>query len=122
LAASIAEFWRRWHITLSSWVRDYIYIPMGGSRGPKWKTYRNLILTMAALGLWHGAGWNYIVFGVYHGVLLSVERMFPYPAWSNFGLLRMVRVAGTLVLLFVGLIIFRNPNLATTGIMLGRMF
>ena len=122
LSASITEFWRRWHITLSSWVRDYIYISMGGSRGPKWKTYRNLIVTMAALGLWHGAGWTYLVFGIYHGVMLSLERIFPYPAWSNFGVARTVRVIWTLLLLFVGVIIFRSTSLATAGIMLGRMF
>ena len=122
LSASITEFWRRWHITLSSWVRDYIYIPMGGSRGPKWKTYRNLIVTMAALGLWHGAGWTYVIFGIYHGVLLSLERVFPYPAWSNGGVARIARVLWTLLLLLIGVIIFRSTSLAAAGIMLGRMF
>jgi alginate O-acetyltransferase complex protein AlgI len=122
LSASIGEFWRRWHITLSSWVRDYLYIPMGGNRGAKWKTYRNLIVTMAALGLWHGAGWTYLVFGLYHGVLLSLERAFPFPAWTNRGLPRIARVVWTFALLCIGLVIFRNPSLASCWLMLRRMF
>jgi alginate O-acetyltransferase complex protein AlgI len=122
LSASISEFWQRWHITLSSWVRDYLYIPMGGNRGAKWKTYRNLIVTMAALGFWHGAGWTYIVFGLYHGVLLSLERAFPFPAWTNRGLPRIGRIAWTFILLCIGLVIFRSPSLASGWLMLGRMF
>jgi alginate O-acetyltransferase complex protein AlgI len=122
LSASISEFWRRWHITLSSWVRDYLYIPMGGSRGAKWKTYRNLIVTMTALGLWHGAGWTYVVFGLYHGILLSVERAFPMPEWTKRGLPRIARVGGTLGLLCVGLVIFRSSSLTSASLMLARMF
>jgi alginate O-acetyltransferase complex protein AlgI len=122
LSASISEFWRRWHITLSSWVRDYLYIPMGGSRGAKWKTYRNLIVTMAVLGLWHGAGWNYLVFGLYHGVLLSLERAFPFPAWTNYGLPRIARIAWTFFLLCLGVVIFRSQSLASAWLMLSRMF
>lgn len=121
-STSIGEFWRRWHITLSSWVRDYIYIPMGGNRGAKWKTYRNLIITMAALGFWHGAGWTYIVFGLYHGILLSLERAFPYPAWTNRGLPRIGRIAWTFMLLCIGVVIFRNASLTNAWLMLGRMF
>lgn len=121
LAASIGEFWRRWHITLSSWVRDYIYIPLGGSRGANWKTYRNLLLTMTALGLWHGAGWTFAVFGLYHGILLSLERAFPYPAWSNRGLPRLLRVVWTFTLFCIGLAIFRSPSLGSAWVMLGRM-
>jgi alginate O-acetyltransferase complex protein AlgI len=121
-SASITEFWRRWHITLSSWVRDYLYIPMGGSRGAKWQIYRNLIVTMAALGLWHGAGWTYLVFGIYHGVLLSLERAFPFPPWTNQGLPRAARVAWTFTLLCIGLIIFRSQTLASGWLTLTRMF
>jgi alginate O-acetyltransferase complex protein AlgI len=122
LSASIGEFWRRWHITLSSWVRDYIYIPLGGSREGEWKTYRNLIVTMTALGLWHGAGWTFIVFGLYHGVLLSLERAFPLPAWTNRGVTRIARIGWTLMLLCIGLAIFRSPTLTSAGTMLSRMF
>src|SRR4029077_18382031 len=74
-ATGIADFWRRWHMTLSRWLRDYVYIPLGGShRGPA-RTCLNLLTTMTLCGLWHGANWTFIVFGLYHGVLLAVGRL-----------------------------------------------
>jgi alginate O-acetyltransferase complex protein AlgI len=73
---NFAELWRRWHITLSNWLRDYLFIPLGGSRGGRWRLYRNLLLTMALGGLWHGATWNYVLWGTSCGVLLVVYRMF----------------------------------------------
>jgi alginate O-acetyltransferase complex protein AlgI len=76
LAPNIAEFWRRWHMSLSSWLRDYLFIPLGGSRGRRLLTYRNLLLTMALGGLWHGASWTYVVFGLIQGGLLIVHRGF----------------------------------------------
>src|SRR5690606_36963961 len=69
-----SEFWRRWHISLSSCMRDYLYIPFGGSRGTTFETYRNLMLTMLIGGLWHGANWTFVVWGAYHGILLSAHR------------------------------------------------
>ncbi|HEY1685401.1 MAG TPA: MBOAT family O-acyltransferase [Tepidisphaeraceae bacterium] len=71
-----SEFWRRWHISLSSWLRDYLYIPLGGNRGSTAKTYRNLMITMILGGLWHGAAWNYVLWGTYQGLLLCVHRPF----------------------------------------------
>lgn len=68
------EFWRRWHISLSTWLRDYLYISLGGNRNGKIKTYRNLMITMALGGLWHGAAWNFVLWGIYHGALLSIHR------------------------------------------------
>ncbi len=73
-ASSITAFWRRWHISLSTWLRDYLYIPFGGNRKGKWATYKNLMLTMLIGGLWHGASWNFIIWGGLHGVYLSVEK------------------------------------------------
>ena len=73
-SASITEFWQRWHISLSTWLRDYLYIPLGGSRGSSVVTYRNLMLTMLIGGLWHGAAWTFVVWGALHGVYLVVER------------------------------------------------
>ncbi len=73
-AASLADFWRRWHISLSSWFRDYVYIPLGGNRGTKFLTARNIIITFALSGLWHGASWTYVVWGLAHGVYLLLER------------------------------------------------
>lgn len=73
-AADPQEFWRRWHISLSTWLRDYLYISLGGNRGSAWKTYRNLMATMTLGGLWHGAAWNFVLWGVYQGSLLAVHR------------------------------------------------
>ncbi len=72
---SPSDFWNRWHISLSSWLRDYLYIPLGGNRGGSAKTLRNLMLTMALGGLWHGASWNFVIWGVYHGLLLILYRL-----------------------------------------------
>lgn len=73
-ALSIQDFWRRWHMTLSNWLRDYLYISLGGNRGGKLLTYRNLILTMLLGGLWHGAAWNFVIWGAIHGGVLAIER------------------------------------------------
>ncbi|MBM4079897.1 MAG: MBOAT family protein, partial [Planctomycetes bacterium] len=76
LSRSITEFWRRWHISLSSWLRDYLYIPLGGNRHGRWNTYRNLFLTMLLGGLWHGANWTFVVWGGLHGLYLAVHKFF----------------------------------------------
>jgi alginate O-acetyltransferase complex protein AlgI len=76
LSATITDFWRRWHISLSDWLRDYLYIPLGGNRNGSWATYRNLMITMVLGGLWHGAGWNFIIWGGLHGVYLAVHRAY----------------------------------------------
>ena len=76
LATNVSDFWRRWHISLSNWLRDYVFIPLGGSRGSKWLNYRNLMITMAIGGLWHGAAWGYILWGVAHGAMLVVHKQF----------------------------------------------
>jgi D-alanyl-lipoteichoic acid acyltransferase DltB (MBOAT superfamily) len=79
LANRLQDFWRRWHISLSTWLRDYLYIPLGGSAKGQWKTSRNLFITMVLAGLWHGANWTFVIFGAIHGVVLAVERYF-FPA------------------------------------------
>jgi D-alanyl-lipoteichoic acid acyltransferase DltB (MBOAT superfamily) len=78
LATNIADFWRRWHISLSTWLRDYLYIPLGGSRGSAWTTYRNLMLTMVLGGLWHGPSWTFVFWGFLHGSALAATR-----AWQR---------------------------------------
>ncbi|MDI6907475.1 MAG: MBOAT family O-acyltransferase [Thermoanaerobacterales bacterium] len=78
-SASIAEFWRRWHMSLSSWIRDYLFIPLGGSRVPLWRTVFNLGAVFAVCGLWHGAAWNFVVWGLWHGVGMGVHRV-----WRTF--------------------------------------
>lgn len=72
---SITEFWRRWHVTLSSWFRDYLYVPLGGNRGGPIATYRNLLIVFVATGLWHGAGWTFLCWGLFHGLFLVLERL-----------------------------------------------
>ena len=78
-ASGITDFWRRWHISLSSWLKDYLYIPLGGNRGTKLFTYRNLMLTMLLGGLWHGAAWNFVIWGGLHGIALIIHR-----EWSRY--------------------------------------
>ena len=82
-ATNIADFWRRWHISLSTWLRDYLYIPLGGSRGAPWKTYRNLMLTMILGGLWHGASWTFVFWGFLHGLGLGVTRVWERSRWRR---------------------------------------
>lgn len=76
LAANVTDFWRRWHISLSTWLRDYVFIPLGGSRGSRWFNYRNLLITMVVGGLWHGAAWGYILWGLAHGLMLVGHKQF----------------------------------------------
>jgi alginate O-acetyltransferase complex protein AlgI len=76
ISANISEFWRRWHISLSTWLRDYVFIPLGGSRGGRWLNYRNLMITMILGGLWHGAAWGYVLWGVVHGLMLVLHKQF----------------------------------------------
>src|SRR5260221_11049869 len=83
LAANISEFWRRWHMTLSGWLRDYLYIPLGGSRGRRLETYRNLLLTMGLGGLWGGAGLNFRIWGFAAGASLAAQRI--SGIWSRAG-------------------------------------
>jgi len=118
-AADIADFWRRWHISLSSCLRDYLYIPLGGSRGARWTVYRNLLITMLLGGLWHGANWTFVVWGLYHGLLLAAHRLGGVfwdrlPGW--------LRRGGTFLLVVIGWVIFRADNLAMAGGLLQTMF
>ncbi len=82
-AASITEFWRRWHLSLSSWLKDYLYISLGGNRKGKSRTYINLMLTMLLGGLWHGASWKFVVWGGIHGATLAIEKALNFPKWVN---------------------------------------
>jgi D-alanyl-lipoteichoic acid acyltransferase DltB (MBOAT superfamily) len=124
LASSITSFWRRWHISLSSWLRDYLYIPLGGSRHGQWKTYRNLMLTMLLGGLWHGASWNFMIWGLYHGALLAVERGFRgnRAIRKPWDWLYPFKAVLTFVLVMIGWVFFRAADLRQSGQVLGQMF
>ncbi|SPF42168.1 putative alginate O-acetylase AlgI [Syntrophobacter sp. SbD1] len=119
---NIAQFWQRWHISLSTWVRDYLYIPLGGNRYGTFKTYRNLMITMLLCGLWHGAGWTFVFWGFYHGFLLAVHRAVPWPSWLGKKILIPFRWATTFLLVCIGWVFFRAQNFSNALMMLRRMF
>jgi D-alanyl-lipoteichoic acid acyltransferase DltB (MBOAT superfamily) len=116
LAWSITEFWRRWHMTLSAWLRDYLYIPLGGNRFGRVATYRNLIVTMLIGGLWHGANWTFVAWGGYHGIALALERAVgigrdrdaPPPR----GLRRIAATVATFLVVLIGWVLFRAQTFA----------
>jgi alginate O-acetyltransferase complex protein AlgI len=118
-ADGIADFWRRWHISLSSCLRDYLYIPLGGSRGGVAMLYRNLMLTMVIGGLWHGANWTFVAWGAYHGVLLCLNRALE-ASWERIA--APVRRSITFVLVVVGWVLFRSTNFTMARVLLGKMF
>lgn len=112
IANSIRDFWHRWHISLSTWLRDYLYIPLGGSRGGKPRTYRNLLLTMGLGGFWHGASWNFFLWGVYHGVLLSIDRMIGGTRETKaLGPVRVLATVTTFLLVMIGWLLFRVDSM-----------
>ena len=120
-AESITDFWRRWHISLSSLLRDYLYIPLGGNRKGETRTYFNLLMTMLIGGLWHGASWNFVIWGGFFGVWLAIERRLGkrgvYARWP-----RAVRIALTFLIVSVAWVFFRSGDLTTAWQHLGRMF
>ena len=120
MALSLQDFWRRWHMTLSRWLRDYLYIPLGGNRGGRRRTYRNVMLTMLLGGLWHGAAWTFVLWGGIHGAALSAERW----ARERFGGFRMPALAAWLVtfhVVCVAWVFFRAPDLGTAFDVLGGL-
>jgi len=118
-SANITEFWRRWHITLSSWLRDYLYIPLGGNRHGAGRTYLNLALTMLLGGLWHGASWNFVLWGALHGVALAVHRLMSRS--TSFTLPRLVSTPLTLLFVVLCWIPFRATSFTITWTMITRM-
>jgi len=113
-----SDFWRRWHISLSSCLRDYLYIPLGGNRHGEWKAYRNLFLTMLIGGLWHGANWTFVIWGAYHGCLLAVYRRFG-TLWDR--LPRQLRQISMFVLALFGWVLFRSTDFEMAAHMFATM-
>jgi alginate O-acetyltransferase complex protein AlgI len=109
-SASITEFWRRWHISLSTWLREYLYIPLGGNRKGKLRTYFNLFVTMLLGGLWHGASWNFVIWGGLHGVMLAFERMQGKNSFYRF-LPRFAQVTLTFSIVVLSWVFFRATDL-----------
>jgi alginate O-acetyltransferase complex protein AlgI len=110
LSVSITDFWKRWHMSLSNWLREYLYIPLGGNRKGVWRTYLNLFLTMLLGGIWHGANWTFVAWGAWHGAILAIEKFYgdkfgplPIPQW--------LRIAKTMLLVMIGWVFFRAESL-----------
>jgi len=133
LSANITDFWRRWHISLSTWLRDYLYIPLGGNRKGKLRTYGNLMITMLLGGLWHGASWNFVVWGGLHGLYLSVHKLMmknkdistnhpPHQTgiWCSAGWL--FRVLATFALVCLTWVFFRSSSLTQSVGIISRIF
>ncbi len=120
-AESLTDFWRRWHISLSTWLRDYLYLPLGGNRKGPWRTYANLAVVMLLGGLWHGAAWNFVVWGGLHGAWLAAERAAGKRSLYG-GLPRVARVALTFGGVLVTWVFFRAPDLPAAGRYLADMF
>jgi alginate O-acetyltransferase complex protein AlgI len=120
VSSSITEFWRRWHITLSSWLREYLYIPLGGNRKGRIRTYINLFIVFLLCGLWHGAAWTFVIWGIFHGGLLIIERM-----GLNQILVRLPKplaISYTLLMVIVGWVIFRSENMTQAQFFISNMF
>lgn len=130
VSKNIAEYWRRWHITLSNWIRDYVYISLGGNRKGKIRNYFNLIFAMSLCGLWHGAAWTFVFWGFFHGVALAINRL-----WANWRKIDAKQLeddtnlffalfnrATTLLTLIVGFMFFRADGFNDALIVLGKMF
>lgn len=120
MSQSITEFWRRWHISLSSWLRDYLYISLGGNRGSKLKTYRNLLLTMLLGGFWHGANWTFIIWGAWHGGILAIEKALGVDTKGED--LNIFKWMLTLLLVMIGWVIFRADSMTSAFTLYGAMF
>jgi alginate O-acetyltransferase complex protein AlgI len=120
-AISITDFWRRWHISLSSWFRDYLYIPLGGNRKGIGRSYFNLVVVFLLCGLWHGASWTFVVWGAYHGVFLVLERLLGRRTVYSF-LPRPLQISATFMLITVGWFFFRSPDMTHAWRLLGTMF
>lgn len=129
ISASIQEFWRRWHISLSTWFREYLYIPLGGNRKGKAKTYWNKLIVFFCTGLWHGANWTFIVWGLWHGFFIvaedAVKKLFGLEKHGKDGqnpACVVLKHLYTLLVVLVGFVIFRADNMGQAFSMIGAMF
>jgi hypothetical protein len=119
ISKSVTEFWRRWHISLGTWFRDYVYIPLGGNRKGPWRQIFNLLIVWALTGFWHGANWTFLCWGLYYAVFLIIEKLFLLKG------LKRVPVIATIYTLLVavcGWVLFDLPSLSAAGSYYGAMF
>ena len=120
ISKSVTEFWRRWHITLGRWFRDYVYIPLGGNRVSKSRHIFNLMVVWFLTGLWHGAAWNFVAWGLYYGIILIIEKYILSPVLDK--LPSVVRHIYSIVLVVIGWVLFFSPSLGGAARYLGMMF
>jgi alginate O-acetyltransferase complex protein AlgI len=120
IAQSMTEFWRRWHISLTTWIRDYLYMPLGGNRRGEARTYINLWICFLASGLWHGASWNFVLWGAYNGLFLTLDRLFLRDALARCG--PVIATAVTLFIVMIGWTIFRSDSPAHLMQFLAALF
>lgn len=121
ISRSISEFWRRWHITLGAFMKDYLYIPLGGNKvSSKYRLYLNLWIVFLISGLWHGASWNFILWGAYHGLFLILDRLFLIQLLNKVG--RIVSTLFTFFIVMMGWVIFRLESIDSIGIYLNHLF
>ncbi|MBQ3511190.1 MAG: MBOAT family protein [Bacilli bacterium] len=119
IASSITDFWRRWHMSLSSWFRDYVYIPLGGNRKGLLKQIRNIFVVWFLTGFWHGASWNFIIWGLYFGVILVIEKMFLKKLIDRTKVLKYIY---TSIIVVISFLIFSTDNIKDIFVSLGNMF
>lgn len=111
-STSVTDFWRRWHISLSRWLKDYVYIPLGGNRCSKARNYLNIMATFLVSGIWHGANWTFILWGLFHGICQVIEKRFGLQKSESKGLIRFVRILVTFLIVSFAWILFRSPTIA----------
>ena len=122
LAVSLSDFWSRWHISLSTWFRDYVYIPLGGNREGACRTYLNLLVTFIISGLWHGAAWKFLVWGALHGLGLVATRQLERSDWFREQMPRFVKQAGVFLFVCFAWIFFRSESMHDAGFIISRIF
>ena len=119
IAISVTDFWRRWHISLSSWFKDYVYIPLGGSKVSNLKRYRNILIVWMITGFWHGASWNFIVWGLYFAIFLIIEKAFLLKILEKHKILSHVY---TILIVVISFVIFNRTNFSDIQLFLENMF
>ena len=119
-AASVTEFWKRWHISLTRWLTQQVYIPLGGSRCSKIRNYWNILVTFLVSGIWHGANWTFIVWGVIHGVFQIIEKDFGWNKKESRGIVKALRILVTFAVVTVAWVVFRSPSISDAFGMIGR--
>lgn len=120
LSFSITEFWRRWHMTLGTWMKNYLYIPLGGNKVTSAKLYRNLVVVFLLSGLWHGASWNFVLWGAFHGLFLVLERLFLNNVYQKIG--KAVSTLITFIIVITGWVLFRNEDLSMASHVIKQMY